>query len=77
MAKYKDFPVLHFNPIFKKVKEQLDEIDSSQRNALAHQEKSKQQISVDQEEQVTEEQKRLARLDAKKKVPVFHSIDID
>lgn len=77
VKKYENYPIEHFRNLFKKVREQLEEIDEGQEEQSETKVAEGAAIDADQEEEVDEEQKRQASLANQKKAPVIHNIEVD
>ena len=70
VKKYENYPIQSFKVIFKKIREQLQEIDEASQ-------KPEGAINPDDDEDPSEEQKRQAQLSTKKKTPVIHEAKIE
>ena len=72
VKKYENCHIDHHRLIFKKIKEQLDEIDGARDQA-----REGQIIDAEDSEEADEEQKRQAKLATQKNTPVIHEIKVD
>lgn len=72
VKKYENCYIDHYRVIFKKIREQLDEIDGAR-----EQTKGGQAIDAEDSEGADEEQKRQAKLATQKNTPLIHEIKVD
>jgi hypothetical protein len=70
VQKYEGYPIEHLRLPFKKIQEQLDEIENANRP-------SEEMISSSQDKEATEEQKRQAKIRTMNQKPIIHSIKVD
>lgn len=82
VEKYKDCHIVHFRSLFKKLAEQLNEIEEvrlvkADREAAEANDEQAEAIDVDGKEEITEEQRRQAELATKQSLPVIHEARLD
>ena len=74
---YENYTIEHIRIVFLKIKEQLDEIEESLKASSKPAEDAEYVIDANQDEEVSDEQKRKAARANSAKAPVVHSVEID